>query len=234
MSFNRYETSAWAATSRSEPKANAEGRGVRAGRARRGPARIPTVPPVRLARQAEGRGANAGTVTRTAPGSPRTATRPLGEQRSRQPRVQRVPAAVHHQMSLDGMADQCQVADDVENLVPDELVFEAQRIVSTPVSPSTIAFSSEPPSASPAAAASPLPSGSRTCAPARGPRRTALEVTHRLLLVPQQRVIEADRVADAELVGRVKRDVLVALPITTGRVIRIQRRGTPCERMPAS
>ena len=63
--------------------------------------------------------------------------------------VQRVAGAMRHQVTDDRIADERQVADRVENLVTDELVFEPQRVVEIPVSPSTIAFSSEPPSARP-------------------------------------------------------------------------------------
>ena len=42
--------------------------------------------------------------------------------------MQGVPGAVRHDVTDDGMADQGEVADEVENLVAHELVIEAQRV----------------------------------------------------------------------------------------------------------
>src|SRR5687767_2273332 len=42
--------------------------------------------------------------------------------------VQRMPATVRDEMADDWITHQRHVANDIENLVPDELVFEAQRV----------------------------------------------------------------------------------------------------------
>ena len=39
-----------------------------------------------------------------------------------------MPAAVHHQMPLDGVANQRQIPHDIKDLVTHELVFEAKRV----------------------------------------------------------------------------------------------------------
>ena len=44
-------------------------------------------------------------------------------------RVQRVPAAVRHEVTNQRMADERHVADHIQNLVPHELVIEAERVV---------------------------------------------------------------------------------------------------------
>ena len=44
-------------------------------------------------------------------------------------RVQRVPRAVRDQVADDRIADERQVANRIEDLVADELVLEAQRVV---------------------------------------------------------------------------------------------------------
>ena len=43
--------------------------------------------------------------------------------------VERVPAAMRHQMADDRVADERHIADHVQNLVPHELVVEPQRVV---------------------------------------------------------------------------------------------------------
>ena len=43
-------------------------------------------------------------------------------------RVQRVTATMHHEMPEDGIADEREIANHVQDLVTDELVLEAERI----------------------------------------------------------------------------------------------------------
>ena len=50
------------------------------------------------------------------------------EQLAGKRRVQRVAAAMGNQVADDGISHEGHVADDVENLVPHELVFEPQRV----------------------------------------------------------------------------------------------------------
>ena len=75
-----------------------------------------------------GRGANAGWVqfrSRIFHESPRIS---LPQNLLGEARMQRMPAAMDHQMALNRMANQCQIPHDVENLVAHELVLETQRI----------------------------------------------------------------------------------------------------------
>src|SRR5262245_46291862 len=53
----------------------------------------------------------------------------LLEQLRRHGRVQRVPAAMRDGMRGDGVSEEREAADEIEDLVADELVFEAQRAV---------------------------------------------------------------------------------------------------------
>ena len=52
----------------------------------------------------------------------------VGENFRRQRRVQRVAGAMSNDVTDDGVSDQRQVTDDIENLVADELVLETERV----------------------------------------------------------------------------------------------------------
>ena len=91
---------------------------------------------------------------------------------------------------------------------------------STPVSPMTIAFSSEPPSARPFwRSHSTSLRKPKVRAAAMLSAKLCLGDAFRARLVAQQRMVEADGVADLEVIRRVDRDALVAVAICTGRRI---------------
>ena len=81
------------------------------------------------------------------------AKRPVGEDVEEdfrgELRMQRMAGAVRNQMPDDGIADEGQVADGIENLWRTNSSSNRKALLSTPVSPSTMAFSSDPPSAKP-------------------------------------------------------------------------------------
>ena len=127
-------------------------------------------------------------------------------------RVQRVAAAVRDEMADHREADERQIADDVEDLVADELVLEAQRVVQhagLSEHDRVVERAAERQAA--------LPQHLDFLQEAkRAGRRNLLDERlfrdlHRPRLMPDERVIEADAVGDLEVVGRIERDPLVPL-----------------------
>ena len=127
-------------------------------------------------------------------------------------RVQRVTAAMRHEMADHGVAHQREVADDVEDLVTHELVVEAKGVVEH-------ARLTEDDRVVERAAKSETALAQHfdfLQKPERAGRRDVFDEAlfadlHRARLVPQQRVIEADAVGDLQLLCRVESDALVAL-----------------------
>ena len=124
--------------------------------------------------------------------------------------MQRVPGAMRDDVADDRMADERQVADDVENLVTDELVLEPQRVQHAGVANDDGVL--ERAAQRQAVLAQHLHFLQEA---ERARRRDALREA--LLgdplgarLVAQQRMVEADRVADLEVIRRIDRDALVA------------------------
>ena len=110
-----------------------------------------------------------------------------------------------------GIPDQRQVANHVQNLVAHELVLEPQRIEHAGLAEDDRVLER-------AAEREPaLAQHLDFLQEAERPRRRDLVDEHvlvevdRLLLMPEQRMIEADRVADLEAIGRIEGDALVAL-----------------------
>ena len=113
-------------------------------------------------------------------------------------------------MTDDGISDQRQVADDIENLVADELVFEPQRVQHAGVADDDRVL--ERAAEREAVLAQPF----HFLQEAEGARagdvigKRALGDALGARLVPQQRMVEADGVADLEVIRRVDGDALVA------------------------
>jgi len=154
------------------------------------------------------RGASEAGFDRRLDETPRVA---LTQNLCRERRVQRVPAAMHDEMSLNRMADEREVADDIQNLVTHELVFEPQRIEHGGLAEDDGVFER-------AAQREPaLTQHLDFLEESEGARgrdlvnERALVQIHRFLLMTEKRVVEADRVADLESIGRIERDALVAL-----------------------
>ena len=125
--------------------------------------------------------------------------------------VQRVPTAVGHEVPDQRMAHQGEVADDVENLVPDELVLEPQRGVQDARLTQYHRVVERAAERQPLLAEHlDLPQE------AEGARRRDLvdkclfAHPQRAHLMPQQRVIEADAVGHAEMIGGIQGDPLAA------------------------
>ena len=135
----------------------------------------------------------------------------LGEHLGRECRVQRVAATMDDQMADDRMADERQVADDVENLVADELVLEAQRVERPGLAEHDGVVER------PAQRESALTHHLDVLEEAERARRgdvfgeALFRQSHGAALLTKQRMVEADRVGDLEVVRRVERDPLVAL-----------------------
>ena len=131
--------------------------------------------------------------------------------------MQGVAGAVRHHVAEHRTAEQRQVADRVENLVADAFVFEAQRVQHAGVADDDGVLER-------AAQRQPLLAHPlHFLQEAEGAGRGDV-VGEALLgdpggarLVAQQRVVEADGVADLEVIRRVDGDVLVALATLTGR-----------------
>ena len=144
-------------------------------------------------------------------------------------------AAMHDQVAQNRMADERQVANHVQNLVADELVLEPKRVEHAGLAEhdGVLERAAERQAA--------LPQHFDFLQEAERARRRDLVDEHllveiqRLLLVPQQRVVEADGVADLEAVGRIERDALVAvLHLNAAGGSGCVRRGALSSLMPAS
>ena len=127
-------------------------------------------------------------------------------------RVQRVAAAMRDEVADHRMADEREVADDVEDLVAHELVVEPQRVIQHArfaENDRVVERSAEREAA--------LPQHLDFLQEPERPRRSnlldeALLVDlHRPRLVPEQRMVEADAVSDLQMFGRIERDALVTL-----------------------
>ena len=127
--------------------------------------------------------------------------------------VQRVPAAVGHQV-----ADRPDSPTSDRSPITSRILWRTNSssnrsaLFSTPVSPSTIALSSEPPSARPRCRSiSTSFRNPNVRAGAMSSTNALFGDPHRPRLVPQQRMVEADAVGDLEVIRRVERDALVAV-----------------------
>ena len=134
----------------------------------------------------------------------------IRENFGRQLRVQRVAGAMRDDVTDDGISDQRQVTDDIENLVADEFVVKTQRVQHAGVADHDRILERA------AESKTVLPQPLHFLEEAEGARRGdvvregGFGNAFRARLVPQQRMIEADRVADLEVIRGVDRNALVA------------------------
>src|SRR5690349_10522842 len=125
--------------------------------------------------------------------------------------MERVSRAMGHQVTDNGIADEREIADRIENLVADELVIESKGIVEDAgLAENHRVFERA------AERQAVLPQHLDVLQERERPRRRDL-LDERLLgdaqgprLMTKQRVIVADAVSDLEMIRRVDRDALVA------------------------
>src|SRR5207249_6354442 len=125
--------------------------------------------------------------------------------------VEWVAGAMRDQVADDGIADQRQITDRVENLVADKLVFEPQGVVEDAGLAEHYRILERP-----AERQTVLPEHLDVLEERERPCRRDL-LDERLLgdpqragLMPQERMVVADAVRDLEVIRRIERDAFVA------------------------